>query len=348
MFMRNLEELSIAGPGTAGEVSDGDDGIIYGAVGEGSEADVCIKMELEEEDVDGSIRKAIRGVVKVLNLEMPTEERIAEAIKDAYSYTVPTMKQKMPMQEGEEGEAEEQAKTKKGSKKDKAEQVQPPKAKKKNKPPRYYGFLPEKRLAGDLAEAFSSASEPAEALARARGFYELLSNSKRVTDTFHATIVHTREVTGYTSAGGVLDGTPPLGSPTYLWSQCADIDGLRENQHKFRLTLKHIVWNERVMALTVDDVTLEESEHEVEETKAKAQEFIRTLPEETKQRLHITVGTADSKIPPVEAGIMVKEWRSRGAVLGISESFGNGGAVNVIEFPGDGIVALARVKGLFS
>lgn len=82
------------------------------------------------------------------------------------------------------------------------------------------------------------------------------------------------------------------------------------------------------------------------QAEAKSQERIRIFPDALRHSSHVTVGTANSKILPAKVGILVRKWRLRGAALGVGDSFGNGGALNVIELPGHGITVLAKVKGL--
>ena len=60
------------------------------------------------------------------------------------------------------------------------------------------------------------------------------------------------------------------------------------------------------MAMTVVDVAVSTSEKDPE---AKGVEFVVNLPEELKERLHVTVGTRSKDVPPVEARDMVAQWK---------------------------------------
>lgn len=100
MFINQLERLDA----TERQKVDGLDAplsgsnISYEKVGNGSGADVCIEMKLEEGEkgtLDNSIQRAIAGVAKVLNLEMPTKQQIIEAIKVANSHSTSVGQEKL-------------------------------------------------------------------------------------------------------------------------------------------------------------------------------------------------------------------------------------------------------------
>ncbi|TFK70668.1 hypothetical protein BDN72DRAFT_525109 [Pluteus cervinus] len=356
MFINQLEELSVgtqAGPAVADE-----DGLLRGVVGSGGgEVDVCIEMDLQDEDVggqeeqatslDNSIRKAIVGVVKALKLEMPTEERIVDAITYAKSYVSPTI-----------------IKAREDALKnlDKAEQSQPTK-KEKKKTPRYYGFLPELHLAELLGKHVFANLEEDD-----RKFWVELKDGKKVTTRPHVTIVHSKELPQRPSEGQEEEAnTPPTPSQgddgerkltpdeaQVLWDRCVELKKLKKPA-KFKFTLGHVVWNERIMAVTVDNVVLaKEGEARVDSAEANEDssstavavtesragaEFIEALPDFLRDRFHITVGTADNDIPAVEGGWLVRDWRKGGR----KEKDGNVRAVKIGE---EGLDIYGAVKGL--
>ncbi|KAJ6470434.1 hypothetical protein C8R45DRAFT_1078478 [Mycena sanguinolenta] len=133
-----------------------------------------------------------------------------------------------------------------------------------------------------------------------------------------------------------------------FWARCKALSDMGRAT-VFRMRLGHVVWNERVMAATVDEVELVEEKadnervmavtvaevelaEEVDVSEQTGAEFVKQLPAEAKGRLHITVGTA-GEAQPVEAKALVEAWRK------------DEGTVQSI--PLGGIVAMARVKKLY-
>ncbi|KAF7790591.1 hypothetical protein EIP86_001547 [Pleurotus ostreatoroseus] len=159
------------------------------------------------------------------------------------------------------------------------------KAKPKVTAPRYYALLPELDLEENLDQRFAEADAPAKGVA----FYKDLKSKKRVTDRPHITLVHEK-------------GLP---ADQALWDRCKSIFNL-PTPPVFGLKLGHVVWNDRVMALTVTDLSVSSDS---ENPDAKGVEFVVQLPAELKERLHVTVGTGDASILPVEAKDLVAHWK---------------------------------------
>jgi tRNA ligase len=99
----------------------------------------------------------------------------------------------------------------------------------------------------------------------------------------------------------------------------------------FKATLGKIMWNGRVMAITVEDFTLEDAGM----VKGQGEEFLSNLPAELVDKMHITVGTAEPEISAVEAMEMVLLW-NRGSREG------------VIEQSLDDTVVRGQIKGLIA
>ena len=70
----------------------------------------------------------------------------------------------------------------------------------------------------------------------------------------------------------------------------------------FRLNLGSVVWNDRVTAVTVDEV-VPSSDDEA------GRLFVDQLPQEVRVELHVMVGTASEDIRPSEAYTLVNDWR---------------------------------------
>ncbi|KAJ7190776.1 RNA ligase-domain-containing protein [Mycena pura] len=179
------------------------------------------------------------------------------------------------------------------------------------KAPRYFALLPEVELGSILGTALAEVP-----------FWQALQQAERVTQRPHVTLVHKNALTQEDDEAAAAEARE-------FWARCKELHEMTGGHPLFRLKLGHVVWNERVMAVTVDDVQLA-NEGAVGQAGA---EFVAMLPEEARKRLHITVGTRDADVPPVEAKNMVEEWRKTG-----------GGAQSVPL----GGVATGRVKGLIA
>lgn len=177
--------------------------------------------------------------------------------------------------------------------------------------PRYFGLLPEVDLNDFLAPFMSDAKG-------GNWLWEHLVAHERVAARPHVTIVHKNSL-------------PAEGE---LWERCMGLHRM-QSPPLFKFKLGHVLWNTRVMVMTVDNI-------EVDDTVAgdnsgqEGHEFVSKLPHDVRERLHITVGTKDAKIPPVEGMHLVQEWKKGGQTDGISSI-----ALN-------SAVAVGRIKGLFS
>ncbi|KAJ7769961.1 RNA ligase-domain-containing protein [Mycena metata] len=194
------------------------------------------------------------------------------------------------------------------------------KVKEKDVGPRYFALLPEISLEPLLAPVLAKIPPPQDSL------WETLQEGKRVTLRPHVTLVHMNAVTA-------ADGTVHKGNEEF-WARCQALHSCLGRPPQFRFRLGHVVWDERVMAVTVEGVELAE---EGSEGQAGA-EFVSQVPEEVRRSLHITVGTRDGQVPPVEAKEMVRRWRAAG------EPVGKSGGVQSVKL--EGVVATGRLKGL--
>lgn len=181
-------------------------------------------------------------------------------------------------------------------------------------PPRYFGILAEL----DLGAVVTPQMDQEEIPYNGKTFWHKLVSDKRVSDRPHITIVH----------------RACLPADADLWERCTALDLLPAPPF-FSFTLGHLVWNDRVMALTVEDLELaKEPDNEADPGQEK-HEFISTLPADVRDKLHITVGTLDAGVSPYEAKGLVEAWR-KGTRTGIDS----------LEL--EGLSARGRLKGLMS
>jgi tRNA ligase len=184
--------------------------------------------------------------------------------------------------------------------------------------PRYFGVLTEIRFPPILDQAFSSEAEADSA------FYDLLQTNDRLSPRPHITIIHSKEKNEVTQD---------------LWDRCNDLHSLPVGP-LLEFDLGEVLWDGRVMAITVDGLHLSQSLEEKmadisldSSAESKATEFMRSLPDELKSRLHITVGTKDRDVPPVEAKTLVQRWRE-------------GDRKGIYSVKLDAVKAQGRLKGL--
>ncbi|KAJ6470423.1 RNA ligase [Mycena sanguinolenta] len=247
-------------------------------------------------------------------VEMPLEDGLEASVRRAVEACVRVLGVKKPT-EAEVEKALERARGYEVDSKAKRPDSPPPGGKEKK---HYYAFLPEIALEPLLAPALAEVP-----------FWVALREAGRVIKRPHVTLVHWRALESKSNEG---DGAAGAATETQaLWERCKALSEMVSLRAPlFRMRLGHVVWNERVMAVTVDEVELAEEEADVSEQTGA--EFVKQLPEEAKRRLHITVGTA-GEAQPVEAKALVEAWRKD---EGTAQSI-----------PLSGIVAMARVKKLY-
>ncbi|KAJ7177003.1 RNA ligase [Mycena filopes] len=272
------------------------------------EVDDVIEMRVGEE-LEAAVQRAVGGLVRVLGVPAPAEARVAEGVERGRAYAVAAAATATA------GKGNANAKGK-GKQPQQQQQPQPKKA----KPPRYYGFLTTLDLAAVLPERVKAHPGAAAFLAQ-------LVKDKRVPERPHVTIVHSKALTGPNEEAGSSE----------LWEKCRGLDdfgagGPEKAAQDFRLTLGSVLWNDRVMALTVEDA---QSAVSTSEVSAEGQAFLKALVAPVRARLHITVGTRDSGVKPVEAKGLVEAWR-----------MGGGAGVNEVKL--EGLTAQGRVRGMFS
>lgn len=166
---------------------------------------------------------------------------------------------------------------------------------------RYWALLPEIDLESALASHLKTCD-----------FWDDLVRGGRVTERPHITLTHINN----------------RKDEDALWDHCQRLHTL-PSPPRFECKLGCILWNDRVMAVTVDDLV----PHESDNAQVGAG-FVSSLSPEVKGRLHITVGTKSADIPGVEAKAMVQNWRN-------GESSKEVSSVKL-----SGVTAMGRVKGM--
>ena len=285
------------------------------------EVDVVVEMEVGE-GLEAAVRRAVAGCVDVLGVEWPSEERIVEALEVVRGY-VPAMTV------GGKSKPDGPVKNKDRKKDRKKDRAAGESAGEKNFTPRYYAVVVEMDLENVLDEKLAALG--GDAGAQAALTWQKLKAAGRVTKRPHITIVHQKSM--------------PKGAG--LWNMCAALHALEGPPLLFRATLGTLVWNERVMALTVDRVEVVHKEDEVGEWRGKVPRLARDLLEKIDEEgignsLHVTVGTLRESVPAIEGKDLVEAFRKVDGIFGgASGGFALGGCLNLDELVVDG-----RIRGL--
>ncbi|KAF9652387.1 RNA ligase [Thelephora ganbajun] len=251
------------------------------------------REELEEHEVDAVI-------------EMDITEDIEQALDRAVDGCVRILGLEKPEQE-KVGLALAAARGYEPTRKEDRKEKE--KEKKKSKPPRYYGFVPEIDLLELLNPVFTAGGNAD--VADGKQFFTNLKKSGRIAKQPHVTIVHSKSLDS--------EWAQPL------WDRCSELY-LSSAPSTFRLTLGSVVWNDLVMAVTVDEV-MPTSGDEAGES------FVEQLPEQVRKKLHITIGTTNKDIQPFEAQVLVGDWRDGRHTK----------SLQLTNIPTEG-----RIRGLFS
>ncbi|KAG2145471.1 RNA ligase-domain-containing protein [Suillus bovinus] len=254
--------------------------------------------ELSDEEVDVSI-------------EMDIEDTLEQAVDRAVTACVSILHLRQPS-----AEEIDQAVCKARNYVPQTKRPQEEKKKKKDEEPtpRYFGLLPEVDLIDVIGKQMEGASDVPE---NGKAFWNALVAGHRVPARPHITIVHSKS----------------LPDAIELWERCSQLHRMALPP-SFTFTLGRLVWNERVMAITVDDFKLDGSPNDHSSAGQEGSEFVSKLSEEVRNSLHITVGTRDPEVPPFEAKALVEAWRF-GKRLGIG------------SLESDGLTTRGRIKGLF-
>lgn len=245
------------------------------------EVDEVIEMSLDDTP-EQALRRAVDGCVRILGLEMPSEEKIKEALDVAAQYKVKIRNNETKHDKG------------------------------KTKAPRYFGILPEISLSKLLREQLARDRAPESAVK----FFEQLQADNRLTARPHITVVHSNN----------------KDTEKDLWEACMSMQTL-EQPPVFSFRLSNLLWNDRVMAITVDNLAVAGDQPGDEVAGAK---FLLQLTEVVKDRFHITVGTRRENVPAVEAKALAEDFKAQRL-----------GALEVFPLEGD-VFTQGRLKGLMS
>jgi tRNA ligase len=221
------------------------------------------------------LRKVVLGLKGVLDIRMPDDQELIGALEEAGRYTITTP-------------------------------YRPPDLT-LSQATRYYGISVEADLAGIVGEALDSRSGD-ERVETAQKLFQSLVEDDRISGKPHITLAHEDEVKAeqdraveeYKATTEEIDVeyAPTPGPQALLFERCKAFARSQNSMFSFRLT--HLVWDDRVMALVLDDLLSNDpSASDLE------------LPEQLHRQLHVTVGTIAEDIRPRESMKLVLAVRDR-------------------------------------
>lgn len=267
--------------------------------------DVIWKFIRESEEL---LSSEVDGII-----EMPMGESLDQAVRRAVTGVVKELGLTMPSEEKIKRGIEAVMTYRVEEKAKKPDVVGAGKSKKNGRGKetfRYFGFLPEIDIEEVLNPLFASSEGDAD-------FWNHLKKKQRVAVKPHVTIAHRKE----------------FPESKRLWERCEQLVD-EEPRSEFQLHMTHVVWDGRVMALVVESVTPAPRGGKEE---AVAQKFVSHLEEEVRERFHVTVGTREAAISPVEAKTLVKGWK-RGE---------ENKELKFLSLGPNGVTVKARMSGLF-
>lgn len=250
-------------------------------------------------DFERSLLHVVDRLVAILGLEKPTEQQMRTAIDSTKGYK-PALRKEMKI-EGIDSGAKGGGKT---------------------KGVRYYGIAVEVDLPALLEEWFKHHPGVSH-----RKTYDVLRDTKRIETKPHVTLVHEKELEALEDGSNRSEAE----YAAKLWEKCKTVSQRwGEDAVTVTLTLGPLlVWDDRAMCIQVSEVTYEGKDLKEGDVPN----------DERKESYHITVGTTNQEVRPVEG-----RWLLESILKGDTISRA-GRPIDKVEMKT--VQVKGRVKGLF-
>jgi tRNA ligase len=261
-----------------------------------------------------TFRTIVESLCQTLDIPLPRDEKIEQALKDAEAYKVTTPYRAPAVKIG--------------------------------KKVRYFGVAPEIDLKSTVLSIFDTRSDN-----EAQSMFENMQKDSRVTTKPHITLVHENSVASEKEAAGEAEAEA-TGPVQGLWGTCRGLaESTLSPIYEF--DMPYLVWDGRVMALMVDNLhprTITPGptdKKDGEAGTAKAPELI--ISDELSVFLHVTVGTKSEATNAFEARALVKAAR-QAIASGTKESSTDeiaegGGRVKWLKL--DNVKGEGRIRGMY-
>ncbi|KAH6902658.1 RNA ligase-domain-containing protein [Coprinopsis sp. MPI-PUGE-AT-0042] len=366
MFINTGEELADAEVDDVVEMPIADQNEVLQGLERGKE------QQDELAEILGQVTRAAEGVAKILNLEMPTDDRVKDVVAEVREYQAGT---------SDHANAEAGTSSKNGTGGKETKKKEPKgmvdrdmggaggKKKGGKDGARYFALLPEfdvtTLMDSEVEKLVQKAGDSGTngKLAKLVEMWDKLKSGKRVTKRPHVTIVHRNSIAQNAEAVRTL------------WDRCATVNEMLVPP-VFEGTLKHIVWSEKAMVVTFEEVSalipedgsagqeeqddlaantnnlsLDDSTGMSNKDRKTSRSLVAGLPKEVKRRLHVTVGTRDGGVAPVEGKFVLERWRDEQSgsdtLKENQEDDGENEEVYAVEFA-EPVKVKGLLKGLYS
>lgn len=293
--------------------------------------------------MEAQIHRALDGLCPLLGLQKPSNEAIRESLLYVRSYEDELAAKDAAISAEatscltkKENQTKNQTKSSKAKMEEAGESGKEAKKAKKavgGGAVRYFGILPEVNLEKVVEEVLEELrGDDVERKESLEKFWKVLKEETRVTARPHVTVMHKNELKEDT---GSEDGTVVKGEEVQelraLWDRCAEVYEMSDAP-LYECGMEALVWDGRTMAIAIGDLSVEGSPSTstsasasgdlveplinfVDENAAPSdaqRKVLDSLSEQRKSRFHVTVGTRNNDIKPVEAGWLVRRWREAG------------------------------------
>jgi tRNA ligase len=251
--------------------------------------DRIVKVAVAD-DSRTTLGKVVGGIVEILGFDKPSEEALDEALASAAEYKT-TTPYHAPARV--------------------------------SKQVRYFGLAPEINLTALVTSILSTTSDSS-----AQAVFNDIKAKSRITAKPHVTLSHEKNVEAEREANE-SDAAP--GPHQTCWDQCKSLasdNNATSSTSMYRYNITHLVWDERVMSLIIDEL------HPCDEATIQLE-----VPEDYAKHLHITIGTRSEEISAYESRGLVAAARA-----GIASGQEEGEGDEVVE--GGGKVRWFRVEGI--
>jgi tRNA ligase len=234
--------------------------------------------ELEAHEVDDviemsisdSIEESVKRAVEGLCKLLPLEKPSEEAIKEAIKHATAY---------------EVPSNKKRVISVPKAPSEEPKKNKKDKGPPRYFGLTPYDFDSSAIASLMEKVVSENPSDTQLSSLWKKMK-TKYVAHAPHVTIVH---------KNNLEDGN----GERELWDDCME-STTTDTCPEYRMKITHVVFNDRVAGLVVENLKVDGE---------STSDPLERLDTTVRDSLHITAGTREGSIRPIEARDLIRAWR---------------------------------------
>nr|XP_018262247.1 uncharacterized protein I303_05263 [Kwoniella dejecticola CBS 10117]OBR84405.1 hypothetical protein I303_05263 [Kwoniella dejecticola CBS 10117] len=266
-----------------------------------------------------ALLKITNGLVPILGLPRPSEEALDKALEEAVEYRISTPYHAVA---------------------------------KVGKPVRYFGLAPEIDLA-QVVESILTSIKDETVKVSAKEVFEAIKGGNRITAKPHITLSHEKNVSTEAEELAVAGKVEEIGPQRQLWDRCRKLAEMKYSI-LFKFDIQHLIWDNRLMTLSINNLRPVTNPDDKDQESEEAEDDVgldSVVPQDVKDVLHITVGTASEEVSAFESRGLLSafngnakqtEIADQGQVDAVVEGGGPVRWVLVQDLQGEG-----RVKGMY-